>query len=77
MKRVENTTRRPIALTDLEKVFDRVNRLMWIILEKKGYPRHLITVVKGLYEETRITNITGVNIKTNQCQPRRSTWRQV
>jgi hypothetical protein len=40
-----------IAFMDLEKAFDRINRSkLWEILDKRGYPKHLINILINMYE---------------------------
>ena len=48
---------------DFGRAFGRVNRL-WAIKSKKGIPRHLITVVQGVYVENKIL-IETVRQNTN------------
>lgn len=44
-----------LAFIDLEKAFDNVRRkLLWEILERRGYPKHLIEAIKSVYRETSI-----------------------
>lgn len=53
-----------LAFIDLLKAFDNVNRnLLWSILEKRGYPKHLVEAIKSLYEDTSIRLVVG-NILT-------------
>ncbi|WP_414173067.1 hypothetical protein [Candidatus Hodgkinia cicadicola] len=42
-----------IAFVDLEKAFDNVDRQkLWNIMDRRGYPQHLINSVKILYKST-------------------------
>lgn len=59
-KRREFNLETHIAFIDYEKAFDRVNReLLWQILQKRGYPLHLIEVIKSLYHKTSINLQVG------------------
>jgi hypothetical protein len=54
-KRREFNPETHIVFIDYEKAFDRVNRAtLWQIMERRGYPRHLICVTKSLYQNTTI-----------------------
>lgn len=60
-KRREYNLETHIAFIDYVKAFDRVNRtVLWEIMEKHGYPRHLVEVIKGLYLNTNIIINTGL-----------------
>lgn len=49
-----------MAFIDFEKAFDRVNRCrLWDILKERGYPLHLVNVIKSLYNKTQIVINTG------------------
>jgi hypothetical protein len=44
-----------IAFIGLEKAFDRINRSkLWEILDKRGYPKHLINILINMYNKTKI-----------------------
>lgn len=65
-KRREFNLETHIAFVDYEKAFDRVKRpKLWEIMSKKGIPQHLIQVIKGLYDGTRICIDTGHSIGRN------------
>ncbi len=54
-ERREHNKETHLAFIDLEKAFDNVRRkLLWEILERRGYPRHLIEAIKSVYRETSI-----------------------
>ena len=54
-QRREKNLETHIAFVDFEKAFDRVDRLkLWKILEKEGYPQHLISVIRSIYKNTSI-----------------------
>jgi hypothetical protein len=54
-KRREFNLEMHIAFIDLEKAFDRINRSkLWEILDKRGYPKHLINILINMYNETKI-----------------------
>jgi hypothetical protein len=54
-KRREFNLKMHIAFIDLEKAFDRINRSkLWEILDKRGYPKHLINILINMYNETKI-----------------------
>jgi hypothetical protein len=60
-KRREYNMETHIAFVDYEKAFDRVDRdQLWEIMEEKGYPLHLIRVLKNIYAKTEIIIDTGV-----------------
>jgi len=62
-KRREFNLETNIALLDLEKAFDTVNRnKLWQILNKRGTPYHLIEVIKNLYKNTSEQIDTGRKI---------------
>lgn len=42
-----------MAFVNLEKVFDRMDRNVWQIIMKLGYPSYLVKVVKSIYARTR------------------------
>ena len=49
-----------MAFVDLVKAFDNVIRKrLWDILKNRGYPLHLVEVVRNIYEETTIRLILG------------------
>ena len=55
-----------VVFVDFEKVFDRVNRnKLWSIMEHRGYPQHLINVIRNLYYNSKIIVNTG-KIKTEE-----------
>jgi hypothetical protein len=48
-KRREFNMEKHIDFIDLEKAFDRVNRgKLWEILDKRGYPKHLINILGNI-----------------------------
>lgn len=52
-----------MAFIDYEKAFDRVLRTkMWEILERRGYPKRIINVIKSLYKETEIVIKLGEDL---------------
>jgi hypothetical protein len=54
-KRREFNLETHIAFIDLEKAFNRINRSkLWEILDKRGYPKHLINILINIYNETNI-----------------------
>jgi len=70
-KRREFNLETHIAFIDFEKAFDRVDRnKLFEIMEKRGYPKHLIRAVKSMYTNTNITikmqSHESKPIKTNQ-----------
>lgn len=49
-----------LAFIDFEKAFDNVNRTkLWDIMEKQGYPAHIVNVMKTMYEGSKIIINTG------------------
>lgn len=49
-KRREYNLETHMAFIDYEKAFDRVNReTLWEIMIRRGYPNHLIKVLKDQY----------------------------
>ena len=49
-----------LIFVDFVKAFDWVNRkLLWTIMKDKGYPQHLLTVIKSLYCNSKIIINTG------------------
>ena len=70
-KRREFNLETHMAFIDLQKAFDKVNRLeLWNILNNKGYPSHIIKVIRSLYKDTKmVIEIDGEiteELKTNQ-----------
>lgn len=60
-KRREFNLETHIGFVDFEKAFDRVDRAkLWNILAERGYPLHLIEIIKSLYQRTRIVINTGM-----------------
>ena len=58
-KRREYNLESHMALIDYEKAFNRVNTdMLCKILEKRGYPLHLIKVINNLYDGTDIVICT-------------------
>ena len=54
-RRREHNLETHIAFINIEKTFDSVNReLLWDILHKRGYPKHLIKVIQSMYQGTNI-----------------------
>jgi hypothetical protein len=54
-KRIEHNCETHIVFVDLEKASDDVNRnMLWDIMEKREYPRHLIIATKSLYDKTSV-----------------------
>ena len=54
-KRREYNQETHIAFVDLEKAFDNVDRQkLWNIMDRRGYPQHLINSVKILYKSTSV-----------------------
>lgn len=52
-KRREYNLETHIGFIDYEKAFDHVNRnTLWAIMERRGYPKHIIDVIKELYLNT-------------------------
>lgn len=52
-----------LAFIDLEKAFDNIDReLLWNILIRRGYPKHLVEAIKSLYKETSICLVIGGNL---------------
>jgi hypothetical protein len=59
-KRKEFNIQTHVALIDVEKVFDKVNRnKLWTIMEEQGYPQDLIRVIQSLYRNSNIIINTG------------------
>lgn len=64
-KRREFNLETHIAFIDFKKAFDKVNRQkLWEIMNIRGYPRHLIQALKGLYKRAEIVINTGRSIST-------------
>jgi hypothetical protein len=54
-KRREFNKETHIAFIDFEKAFDNVNhRILWNIMEKRGFLRHLTEATDSLYHNTSI-----------------------
>jgi hypothetical protein len=54
-KRVEFNLETHLSFVDYEKAFDRVKRgILWDIMIKRGFPKHLVEVVKSCYYKTKI-----------------------
>jgi hypothetical protein len=54
-KRREFNNEPHIAFIDFEKAFDTVNRIiLWSIMEKRGFPRHLTGTIGSLYHNISI-----------------------
>jgi hypothetical protein len=52
-----------MAFLDLEKAFDRVDRnMVWQVLNRRGFPHHLIKTIESLYKNTSIQINTGKKI---------------
>lgn len=70
-KRREFNLETHVAFIDFEKAFDRINRtLLWEIMERRGYSRHLINVLRNSYRDTTIvidtSNMLSEEVLTNQ-----------
>lgn len=54
-KRREFNLETHMVFVDFEKAFDRVRReKLWSIMERRGFPRHLIQACQSLYQHTKI-----------------------
>jgi sorting nexin-29 len=54
-KRREFNKETHIAFIDFEKAFDNVNRrILWNVMEKRGFPRHLTGAIGSLYHNSSI-----------------------
>ena len=59
-KRREHCNEIWIIFLDLVKAFDRVPRdLLWIILERFGFPPKIITILKSLYKSVNVKFTVG------------------
>jgi hypothetical protein len=70
-KRIEYDNETHMVFVDLEQAFDNVNRnMLWDIMEKRGYPKHLIMATGSLYDKTSVILDSGYErtseIKTNK-----------
>ncbi|KAJ4429720.1 hypothetical protein ANN_21924 [Periplaneta americana] len=67
-KRREVNLETHIAFVDFDKAFDCVERsILWKIMYTKGYPPHLIEIIKCLYADTKIIINTGTS-KTEEIR---------
>ena len=49
-----------VAFVDFEEEFDQVNRnKLWTVKQRRGYPQHLINVVRNLHCNSKIIVNTG------------------
>jgi hypothetical protein len=49
-----------MAFLDLEETFDRMDRNMLLqVLNRRGFPHHLIKTTESLYKNTSIQSDTG------------------
>ena len=54
-KRREFNLKTYIAFIDYVKAFDMIDReQLWSIMQKNGYPKHLIQIIQGMYIRTKI-----------------------
>lgn len=59
-KRREFNVLMDLAFIDITKAFDNVKHsLLWSIMEKRGVPTQLISMLKRLYYEQLILDLTG------------------
>ena len=55
-----NKYRGYIAFIDIEKAYDRVDReILWKVLEKVGFSRKIVNIIKSMYVNTEATYILG------------------